>query len=245
MGRSPPIAGHLQSVQYHYPGDENGEGSILQEPIRPNPALAPYCLIPPTKPNGEKLDVPEVWLRYINNNHYDALLKDDHPLMTCGSLKERGFPKEPEVLKKNIAENKTFDHMEPKCDDCNFCFTSKDALEKHHKDTSHTNGFWQMFTEEENVNPVSVSQISKENLVKEVLDFQLTENKKDDKLMKEQKDHNATKKELSAMQDELKKCKAELRRYKIENSDLKAVQKLEKIVEKEPILVIRTDTILE
>ena len=74
--------------------DEREEGRILEEPIKPNPAMAPYSLIPPTKPNGEKVDIPVVWLTYTNCNHYDALLKDSHPLMTQGTLRERLAPEE-------------------------------------------------------------------------------------------------------------------------------------------------------
>ena len=207
--------------------DSNGEGSILKEAIRPNPAMAPYSLIPPNKPNGEKVDVPEVWLRYTGNNHYDALLKDDHPLMTHGYAEE---------YNKNS------------CDDCNFCFTSKDVLKKHQQDTGHTDGFWEILseTEEEDANPTKYSRIEKENLIKEVLEFELIENKKDDNndanLIKERKDHHATKKTLAALQEEFKKCKGELRivmeekeRLKIENSDLKTVNKLNETLEKEAI----------
>ena len=117
--------------------DSKGEGSLLSEPITPNPEMAPYSLIPPTKPNGEKVDVPEVWLRYTNNNHYDALLKDDHPLVTQGSLKERGFPEEKIELKQKQVENDVSRKIMHKCDDCNFSFISQNTLDKHKKNRSY------------------------------------------------------------------------------------------------------------
>ena len=87
--------------------------------------MAPYCLIPPTKPNGEKVDVPEVWLRYTNKNHYDALLNEDHPLLTQGSLKERGFTEENIELKQQKVESEVSSKTINKCGDCNFSFMSK------------------------------------------------------------------------------------------------------------------------
>ena len=189
--------------------DANGEGSILNEPIRPNPNMASYSLIPATKPNGEKVDVPEVWLRYTNNNHYDALLKDDHPLITQGSLKEKEFIEETNESKQNNI------NYRKKCDDCKFYFTSTRALEKHQEETGHIDGFWEVMPEKETkaANPVH-NEIQNSNIIDELLDFELTYNSDTENnslnLIKERKEHNETKKSLKALQVEFNKCKAEL-----------------------------------
>ena len=238
--------------------DEFGEGSLLHETITPDPKLAPFSLLPPTKPNGEKMDVPEVWLLYTNGNHYDALLKDDHPLMTDGSMKERGFSEEPTKLKyrktnTNKNEPEFNKPVMKECDYCEFTFFNKASLEEHKYNTGH--GFWQIDTDNEEkelnkvVNKQSYSQITKgeriSKLVKEVLEFELTNSKNDDnaykvKFNKEINDHNATKKYLKTIEDAYKKCKAELRnveeekeRLKIKNNDLKSVNELNKVIEKE------------
>ena len=134
---------HNTTIQVLTINDE-GEGSIMKEPIKPNPAKTAYSLIPPTKYNGEKVDMPEVWLRYTNGNHYDALLPDSHPLISQGSLKEKGLIEDPCEVKQNM------------CDDCNFTFTSKGNLKKQMQQPGHTDGFWKMFprNEEPEVTPV-------------------------------------------------------------------------------------------
>ena len=207
--------------------------------------MAPYSLIPPTKPNGEKVDIPEVWLRYTNGNHYDALLKDSHPLITQGTLKERLAP-------EKVCELKQADTN--KCNDCHFTFMLKSKLEEHQQETGHKDGFWQIFPEQENIqtNPISYSQITKgetlSDLVKEVLEFELNSDNKvsetDSELVKERKQHSNTKKALKSLEDEFQKCKAELRhaseeteRFKVENKDLKAVINLTNINEKEATTV--------
>ena len=48
--------------------------------------MAQYSLLPATKPNGEKIEVEEVWLIYTNENHYDALISEDGQIMTLGTL---------------------------------------------------------------------------------------------------------------------------------------------------------------
>ena len=131
-------------------------------------------------------------------------------------------------------------------------FTSEGNLEEHMQQSGHTQGFWKMFTqnEESKVKPVSYSQITKGEtvtfMVKDVLEFELTsENKKeenDNALIKERKDHSNTKKTLKAIEVQFMKCKAELRcseeereRFKIENKDLKAVIDLTKFIPKESV----------
>ena len=230
--------------------NDKGEGSILKEPIRPNPAMAAYSIVPSTTPNGEKVDMPEVWLRYMNGNHYDALLKDNHPLITQGSLKERGLTEESHEMRLN------------KCEDCNFTFKSKDNLEEHQQKTGHTDGFWEIFphNEKSKVNPISYCQITKgetvSSMVKEVLEFELTSESKGDEtnsnLIKERKEHSNTKKALKALEEQFTKCKVELRRseeeterFKIENKDLKAVIELTNIIDKEVVTVIDKSDVTE
>ena len=151
--------------------------------------MAQYSLVPSTKPNGEKVDIPEVWLRYTNGNHYDALLKSSHPLITQGSLKERGVQEE-QSEQKQTHENK--------CDKCQFTFTSKENLEEHKQETGHSEEFWEIFPENERskVKPLSDSQDTNgENvtaLVKELLEFDLTSESKlgetNSELVKERKE---------------------------------------------------------
>ena len=66
--------------------DEKGNGSLLPEPFKPDPRMASFSLLPSTKPNGEKMDVEEVWLLYTNGNHYDALIAEDGKIITLGTL---------------------------------------------------------------------------------------------------------------------------------------------------------------
>ena len=66
--------------------DERGNGSLLHQPFRPDPRLADYALLPATKPNGEKVEVEEVWLLYSNGNHYNALIAEDGKIMTMGII---------------------------------------------------------------------------------------------------------------------------------------------------------------
>ena len=66
--------------------DERGNGSLLYQPFRPDPRLADYALLPATKPNGEKMEVEEVWLLYTGGNHYDALIAEDGVIMTLGTI---------------------------------------------------------------------------------------------------------------------------------------------------------------
>ena len=55
-----------------------GEGSILKEPFSLD-----YALL-----KSDKTEMQEMWLLYSNGNHYDALIKKDHPLLTLGTLGE-------------------------------------------------------------------------------------------------------------------------------------------------------------
>ena len=64
--------------------DEHGNGSLVS--FKPDPRMAQFSLLPATKPNGEKIEVEEVWLIYTNGNHYDALISEDGQIMTLGTL---------------------------------------------------------------------------------------------------------------------------------------------------------------
>ena len=119
---------------------QHGNGRLLQEPIKPNPELAPYFLLPPTRPDGEVVDVPEVWLCYTGGNHYEALLKDDHPLITEDSLKERGLLQKAASMDEKKVENKISEDTDIKCDDCQFSFTSEENLKLHKEATGHKMG---------------------------------------------------------------------------------------------------------
>ena len=252
--------------------DEKGEGSLLHEHITPDPVLAPYSLIPPTKPNGQKVDVPDLWLLYTNGNHYDALLKDDHPLITEGSMRERGIPEEPTTLKYtkkpasepgNMNENKK--SRLSKCDLCQFTFTSRASLEEHHFKTGHTDGVWETYAEKDVEVPdkvkskLSFSEITKgvrmNNIEKEVLEFEQAESTQDvdmkAKLNKEIKEHKVTKKALQDLEVEHNKCKAELRniqekheRLNIQVNDMNSVNQLEKVLEKESDQVGRKESLM-
>ena len=48
--------------------------------------MAQYSLLPATKPNGENIEVEEVWLIYTNENHYDALISEDGQIIKLGTL---------------------------------------------------------------------------------------------------------------------------------------------------------------
>ena len=165
--------------------NENGEGSLLQETIRPNPVLSPYSLLPQTRSDGEAVDIPEVWLTYTGGNHYEALLKDDHPLITEGSLKEREMlhkSNQPDDVKEINQSNVT----ENLCDKCQFSFSSKAALVKHSETSGHSQG----------VKIVRESKIACDstNLVTELLDFELTEAQDGNDLKEERIAHKDTKK---------------------------------------------------
>ena len=67
--------------------NNRGEGSIQKEPFVPDPRLKKAALLPEFRSDGHKVEVPEVWLMY-NGNHYDALIKDDDPLITRGTIQE-------------------------------------------------------------------------------------------------------------------------------------------------------------
>ena len=229
--------------------DQHGNGRLLQEPIKPNPELAPYFLLPPTRPDGEVVDVPEVWLCYTGGNHYEALLKDDHPLITEGSLKERGLLQKAASIDEKKVENKISEETDLKCDDCQFSFTSEENLKLHKEATGHKMGFWQVFDEE---NKVTSQAEADSKLMKEVLEFELVDkNTNNNDLIKERKAHKETQKIIKALEDELRKCKAELRyvqeekdRLKIQNEDFKSVTELSKNLEELPSLNKNTESVL-
>ena len=230
-------ANHYNTVVQVLTINENGEGSLLQETIRPNPVLSPYSLLPQTRSDGEAVDIPEVWLTYTGGNHYEALLKDDHPLITEGSLKEREMlhkSNQPDDVKEINQSNVT----ENLCDKCQFSFSSKAALVKHSETSGHS----------QEVKIVRESKIACDstNLVTELLDFELTEAQDGNDLKEERIAHKNTKKAMKSLEDELSKCKSELRivkeekeRLKIENRDIKHVQELSRRQDKikETILI--------
>ena len=51
--------------------NKKGDARILEEPIKPNPAMARYSLIPLTKPNGEKVAVMSKTSFYYQDRDQD------------------------------------------------------------------------------------------------------------------------------------------------------------------------------
>ena len=60
-----------------------GEASIFKEPIMPDPRLNEFAMLA-----AHKTEIKDMWLMYSNGNHYDALIAQDHPLLTMGTIAE-------------------------------------------------------------------------------------------------------------------------------------------------------------
>ena len=80
--------------------DREGKGSILKEPIVPDPRLGEYAMHP-----AELTENRDMWLLYSNNNHYDALISKDHPLLTIGTVTEIEKDDEKESLAEENISN--------------------------------------------------------------------------------------------------------------------------------------------
>ena len=68
--------------------NSKGGGSIQKEPFIPDNKMQNKSVLPEYRKDGKKTDVPEVWLLYTNGNHYDALVKEDNPLITRGPIND-------------------------------------------------------------------------------------------------------------------------------------------------------------
>ena len=86
--------------------DDRGNGSLLHQPFTPDPRMADYALLPARKPNGDKVEVEEVWLLYTNGNHYDALIAEDGIVMTLGTINNLEEESELEIFLNDIEEVK-------------------------------------------------------------------------------------------------------------------------------------------
>ena len=62
--------------------DHEGTGTVLDEAFTPNPDLKEFALVP------EGANVKEIWLLYTNGNHYEALIEEDDPLITIGTIED-------------------------------------------------------------------------------------------------------------------------------------------------------------
>ena len=63
--------------------DSKGNGTIFKEPFKPDPRLRQYALL-----EAELTEMQDMWLLYTNGNHFDALIRKDHPLITVGIVKD-------------------------------------------------------------------------------------------------------------------------------------------------------------
>ena len=49
----------------------------------PDPRLNEFAMLA-----ADKTEITDMWLMYSNGNHYDALIAQDHPLLTMGTIAE-------------------------------------------------------------------------------------------------------------------------------------------------------------
>ena len=66
--------------------DKEGKGTVFT--FLPDERLQHASLLPRSRSDGKSIDVPDVWLLYSNGNHYDALIKEDNPLLTMGPIQK-------------------------------------------------------------------------------------------------------------------------------------------------------------
>ena len=66
----------------------------------PDPRLGEYAMLP-----AEITENRDMWLLYSNNNHYDALISKDHPLLTIGTVTEIEKDDEKESLAEENISN--------------------------------------------------------------------------------------------------------------------------------------------
>ena len=79
--------------------DGEGNGTIQSQPFVPDSRLDEFALL-----SAEGTEMRELWLQYSNGNHYDALVKQDHPVLT--SAVEGDVNKDKNVAKKVLRTRK-------------------------------------------------------------------------------------------------------------------------------------------
>ena len=102
--------------------DSKGNGTVLKMPCTPNPALQDFAELP------EGANVKDMWLLYTNENHYDALITEEDPIITLGTIEEI----ENNTIK--LAESKIEFNNEKEshqCKICKFQFLNKIMLNEH------------------------------------------------------------------------------------------------------------------
>ena len=173
--------------------DEYNNGSLLHESFKPDPRLAEFSLIPARKPNGDKIEVEEVWLLYSNNNHYDALVAEDSKIMTLNT--EICIDKEEQEIKDflEINESDKPEVKDPAKGNTQIIFPSFQEIVTGRKHSDKTKAE----SETEKVEKIQDKPKDDTDILA--------------KLAKEIKDHNTTKKALKDLNDEYTKCKEELR----------------------------------
>ena len=84
--------------------DKEGNGTILKDPFVPDKRLTDHANL-----KSDKTEMIEMWLLYTNGNHYDALIKKTHPLITMGTMEDMGVEKE--VIKENVKVSNIFEDV--------------------------------------------------------------------------------------------------------------------------------------
>ena len=69
--------------------DNEGKGSTLMEPLVPDPRLEEFAHL-----RADKNKMRDLWLLFSNGNHYDALISEDHPLLTLGGIQDANGDKD-------------------------------------------------------------------------------------------------------------------------------------------------------
>ena len=167
----------------------------------------------------------DLWLIYINNNHYDALVAEDSPCVTMHK----------EIVQEEEDET---DEEEDSTE------TSEKSDEADNEDVEIVKaavksipllGKW--IAGPPKLAPHKPEHQAFQQPVLEVSKGSEIETESDAKLKKEIKDHNMTKKSLKSLNEEYTKCKAELHniqedkeRLKIKVKDLESVQQLTNVM---------------
>ena len=191
----------------------NGDGNVLT--FNPDARLKKFAI--------EELESKdEIWLIYINNNHYDALVADDSTCVTMNN----------DILQVEIETDE---------EDYEYTEAIKTHRESNNKDIEIVKptvealpllGKWIAGPPNQAPQP-RVEVYNK---------FEVKTETTEDKLKKEIKEHNVTKHKLKAIEDGYKECKVELRnvqedkeRLKIKLKDLESIEELTDIKMNESI----------
>ena len=176
----------------------NGDGNVLT--FSPDARLKKFAVL-------EEMEWrDEIWLIYINNNHYDALVAEDS---ACVTMNNKIVHEEIETDEEDDDSPET--PKESNYEDVEIVKAAVEAIPLL--------GKWIAGPPKQHQHQVVQSEVTTETA--------------DDKLKKEIKEHNVTKNKLKAIQDGYAGCKVELRnvqedkeRLKIKVKDLETVKEL-------------------